>query len=595
MPLQQGNRWTQLWQQWIRCWNARRLRAPVLERRLDQWQGAALLCDDDGRVLATNARFREMTGFRRDELEGQLAPALRSGLHTGELLTSLLEDVRVHGVWHGRLFSRHRNGSLLSEQVMVSRHQSYPDALLCLLSLTREAPLASQVSSAAGSFDALTGVLDRASLHAGMEQCCQVACAFGVLLLDLDQFNLINTQFDHQTGDRLLRQLAARLRRIIGPECLLGRVGGDSFALVLPGVDTEAQLGEWAVRVRNQVTRAFKVGPRKLRLSATLAGVLCPRDGHDCAQLLRHLDVALLEARRQQRDYGCYSAALMQHIAEREMLQDQLLEAITQGRIMLAYQPIWDNRQQRVAKLEALARWTHPELGVISPADFIPLAEANGLIQLLGEQLLEQACRDLHRLHTLGYDWLQLSINRSMLEFKTLNPDGRDWLDVLHAYHIQPSSIIFEITESIFMDPHEEHQQRIRALREAGCQIAIDDFGTGFSALNYLRRYPMDLVKIDRSFVQRIPAHHTDTQLLCGLIGMVHNLGMKIVVEGIEHPAQQAFIAAQGCAFTQGFLFSKPLAWDDLLCYLQRPEMQGEQGGECAAGRESAAGGSVPR
>ena len=575
MPLQQGNRWTQSWQQWVSRWRGGQRQVSALERRLDQWHGAALLCDEQGIVLASNARFRQMTGFGREELVGQLAPALRSGLHAGELLTSLLKEVALHGVWYGRLFSRHRHGTLLSEQVTVSRHQDYPNALLCLLSLTREDASVSLGSSSTGSFDALTGVLDRASFHAGMAQCCQAACAFGVLLLDLDQFNLINTQFDHQTGDRLLRQLAARLRRLTGQQSLLGRVGGDSFALVLPGVDSEAGLTEWANRVRSQVTRAFKVGPRKLRLSATLAGVLCPRDGQDCAQLLRHLDIALLEARRQQRDYGCYSASLMQHIAAREVMQDQLLEAITQGRITLAYQPIWDNQHQRVAKLEALARWTHPELGVISPADFIPLAEANGLIQLLGEQLLEQACRDLHRLHVLGYDWLQLSINRSMLEFKTLNPDGRDWLDVLESYHIAPSSIIFEITESIFMDPHEEHQQRIRALREAGCQIAIDDFGTGFSALNYLRRYPMDLVKIDRSFVQRIPAHHTDTQLLCGLIGMVHNLGMRIVVEGIEQPAQQAFIAAQGCAFTQGFLFSKPLNWDDLLSYLQRPEVQG--------------------
>ena len=186
----------------------------------------------------------------------------------------------------------------------------------------------------------------------------------------------------------------------------------------------------------------------------------------------------------------------------------------------------------------------------------------------MGDQLLEQACRDLRRLHDAGYDWLQMSVNRSTLEFNTLSTDAHEWLSVLARYRLDPRSLIFEITESIFMDGHDEHLERIRALRRAGCQIAIDDFGTGFSALNYLRRYPMDLVKIDRSFIVQIPGHVQDRLLLQGLISMVHNLGMQLVVEGVEREGQQAFIAGEGCAYTQGYLFSKPLAWDALLDYL---------------------------
>lgn len=169
-----------------------------------------------------------------------------------------------------------------------------------------------------------------------------------------------------------------------------------------------------------------------------------------------------------------------------------------------------------------------------------------------------------------GYDWLQVSVNRSTLEFNTLSADGHEWLSVLAKYQLPPGQLIFEITESIFMDGHEEHLCRIQALRDAGCQIAIDDFGTGFSALNYLRLYPMDLVKIDRSFVQQIPLHTQDRLLLQGLISIVHNLGMQLVVEGVEREEQQAFICEQGCSFTQGYLFSRPLAWPDLLSYLQQ-------------------------
>ncbi len=284
--------------------------------------------------------------------------------------------------------------------------------------------------------------------------------------------------------------------------------------------------------------------------------------------MLRHTDLALFEARRQQLSYLCFSAPVLQGVIRREAMQRQLLQAVQNGEISLVYQPIWDNRLGRVAKLEALARWQNPELGVVSPVDFIPLAEEAGLIQVLGEQLLEQACRDLRRLHDAGYDWLQMSVNRSTLEFNTLSTDAHEWLAVLARYRLDPRSLIFEITESIFMDGHDEHLERIRALRSAGCQIAIDDFGTGFSALNYLRRYPMDLVKIDRSFIVQIPGHVQDRLLLQGLISMVHNLGMQLVVEGVEREGQQAFIAGEGCAYTQGYLFSKPLAWDALLDYL---------------------------
>ena len=280
--------------------------------------------------------------------------------------------------------------------------------------------------------------------------------------------------------------------------------------------------------------------------------------------------MALFEARRQQRNYLCFSAPMLERVMRREAMQRQLLQAVQNGEITLVYQPIWDNRLERVAKLEALARWQHPELGIVSPADFIPLSEEAGLIQVLGEQLLEQACRDLRRLHDAGYDWLQMSVNRSTLEFNSLSADAHEWLAVLAKYRLDPRHLIFEITESIFMDGHDEHLDRIRALRQAGCQIAIDDFGTGFSALNYLRRYPMDLVKIDRSFILHIPEHVQDRLLLQGLIRMVHNLGMQLVVEGIERDEQQAFIANEGCAYTQGYLFSKPLAWDLLLDYLHR-------------------------
>ena len=555
---------------WRGAGRTRPCQATDLDAVVAHYAIGAVLCTDQGVIRAVNHHFEALTGFSRDELVDLPAPVLRSGLYNSSLLDGVLSGVAQHGLWQGRLYSRHKSGRLLAEHLTICRYQGDEPLLLSLVGVShQEAVSAAVEQQGVRMLDPLTGLLDRPGFYAELEQCCSHGMPFGLLSLDLKNFCQINTQFDHHTGDVLLQQLADRLRLLVGSRELIGRVGGDGFALLLPGLSDELQLEEWAQQVLRELHRAFDVGPRKLRLSGTLAGALWPRDGEDHHQLLRHADVALFEARRQLRDYFCFSSQMLERIAHRERMQKELMAAISGDAIELAYQPIWDNRLGRVAKLEALARWTHPEWGVISPVEFIPLAEQSGLIQALGEKLLARACQDLKRLQVAGYDWLQISINRSTLEFNTLNPDGCDWLDVIHDHGLSPSAFIFEITESIFMDGHEDHLQRIRALRAAGSMIAIDDFGTGFSALNYLRLYPMDLVKIDRSFVQQIPGHTQDRLLLKGLIDIVHNLGMQLVVEGIEREEQQAFICSQDCAYTQGYLFSKPLAWPDLMSYLQ--------------------------
>ena len=529
-----------------------------------------MLCCEDGIISAVNREFETLTGYRAQELIGKLAPVLRSGFYEQDVLSMVKSAVMERGSWQGQLLTRHKSGHLFAEQLTICRHQTEARTQwLCLVGQAQKSSSLYGLSTlAARGLDPLTGLLDRPGFYAELEQACLNEIPFGFLSLDLKNFCSINTRFSHQTGDLLLQQLAVRLRLLVGDHGLLGRVGGDGFAVLLPQVCDEESLAQWGEQLLGEVHRPFETGPRKLRLSGTLAGALWPRDGHDFYQLLRHTDLALFEARRQQLSYLCFSAPVLQGVIRREAMQRQLLQAVQNGEISLVYQPIWDNRLGRVAKLEALARWQNPELGVVSPVDFIPLAEEAGLIQVLGEQLLEQACRDLRRLHDAGYDWLQMSVNRSTLEFNTLSTDAHEWLAVLARYRLDPRSLIFEITESIFMDGHDEHLERIRALRSAGCQIAIDDFGTGFSALNYLRRYPMDLVKIDRSFIVQIPGHVQDRLLLQGLISMVHNLGMQLVVEGVEREGQQAFIAGEGCAYTQGYLFSKPLAWDALLDYL---------------------------
>jgi EAL domain-containing protein (putative c-di-GMP-specific phosphodiesterase class I) len=247
-----------------------------------------------------------------------------------------------------------------------------------------------------------------------------------------------------------------------------------------------------------------------------------------------------------------------------------LANAIKLHQLSLVYQPIWDVETNKVVKLEALVRWQHPERGAISPVEFIPLAEESGLIQGLGQWILLHACADLVRLRRQGFTDIQMSINRSTPEFQTIDLDAREWLTTIADMGLDPASIIFEITESLLMSNQDQNRQRMHALRAAGCRIAIDDFGTGYSALSYLRSFPIDVVKIDRAFVRSIPEEKQECLLLDGMINLVKSLGMTLIIEGVETNDQLAYLKQRQCSYIQGFLFSKPLPFNELICYLRQ-------------------------
>ena len=326
---------------------------------LEILSSAAVLCNDEGIISDVNTEFERLSGYAAQELIGRLAPVLRCGFYEHDLLTMVKMAVSERGSWQGQLLTRHKNGHLLAEQITICRYESVASSQwLCLVTqVQNSSSLYGLAPLSARGLDPLTGLLDRPGFYAELEQTCQGEQPFGFLSLDLKNFANINTRFRHQTGDLLQQQLAARLRLLVGEEGLLGRVGGDGFAVLLPRVADEDLLALWGERLLAEVHRPFEAGPRKLRLAGTLAGALWPRDGLDFYQLLRHTDMALFEARRQQRNYLCFSAPMLERVMRREAMQRQLLQAVQHGEITLVYQPIWDNRLGRVAKLEALARW----------------------------------------------------------------------------------------------------------------------------------------------------------------------------------------------------------------------------------------------
>ncbi|WP_324041776.1 putative bifunctional diguanylate cyclase/phosphodiesterase [Aeromonas caviae] len=539
-------------------------------RVYDNLSEAILVCDADSRIISVNPAFEKITGYSEEEACGQRPSMLKSGLHDQTFYADMYHALERVGIWRGEVWNKRKNGKLYPQQLMISavREGGKISQYIAIFSDLSQTKLAEQKIAAQANYDNLTGLPNRWLFGRCLARFCERGERFALMVLDLNNFKAVNNSMDHHVGDALLREVSDRLVSRVRTEDLVARIGGDEFAFLVPGIVNRRQAEVFAKQVIGGFARPFMLANQHLYVTATLGVTLCPNDGGDSDELLRNAEQALFVAKRQGRPLGTYNASMREEVSQRHQMQHDLAEAIKLGQLTMAYQPIWDNRSGRVAKLEALVRWYHPHWGQVSPADFIPLAEEAGLIQGLGALVLWQSCRDLARLQQSGFPDLQMSINRSTLEFQTIDPEANEWLRVIRHFELDPADIIIEITESLLMETSDQHRVRIDALREAGCKLAIDDFGTGYSALNYLRTFPVDLVKIDRSFVRHIPFNEQDRLLLDGIINIVHNLGMQVVIEGVETREQLNFLCQKGCAFTQGYLLSRPLPFDDLTEYL---------------------------
>ncbi|WP_421239822.1 putative bifunctional diguanylate cyclase/phosphodiesterase [Aeromonas enteropelogenes] len=539
-------------------------------RVYDNLSEAILVCDADSRIISVNPAFEQITGYSSEEVCGQRPSMLKSGLHDQAFYADMYHALERAGVWRGEVWNKRKNGKLYPQQLMIStlREEGKIQQYIAIFSDLSQTKLAEQKIATQANYDNLTSLPNRWLFGRCLARFCERGERFALMVLDLNNFKAVNNSMDHHAGDALLREVSDRLVSRVRTEDLVARIGGDEFAFLVPGIVTRRQAEVFAKQVIGSFARPFMLANQHLYVTATIGMTLCPSDGGESDELLRNAEQALFAAKRQGRLIGTYCASMREEVRQRHQMQQDLAEAIKQEQLTMAYQPIWDNRSGRVAKLEALVRWYHPQWGQVSPAEFIPLAEEAGLIQSLGALVLWQSCRDLARLQQSGFPDLQMSINRSTMEFQTIDPEASEWLKVIHHFGLNPADIVIEITESLLMESSDQHRVRIEALREAGCKLAIDDFGTGYSALNYLRTFPVDLVKIDRSFVRHIPFNEQDRMLLDGIINIVHNLGMQVVIEGVETREQLNFLCQKGCAFTQGYLLSRPLTFDDLTDYL---------------------------
>ncbi len=409
--------------------------------------------------------------------------------------------------------------------------------------------------------DGLTGLPNRLLMQDRLQQAIVKARRGGglvaLMFIDLDRFKTVNDSFGRVIADALLQQVAQRLRNCLRDTDTVARLGGDEFIIMLPDAATAQVVGEVAQRVLTEFSRPFRDGDQEMYVSASIGISLFPRDGSDPDELVKHADRAMYSAKDSGRNmYRYFTEDLNLEVREKVMLESGLRRAIKGGEMRLFYQPKIDLATKRVVGAESLARWQHPTLGLISAAKFIPVAEESGLIVELGEWVLRAACEQLRTWQQEGVA-LQVAVNVSARQLHHGNLADLV-MAVMTESHVDPRLIEIELTESAIMQDTQASISTLERLKSYGISIAIDDFGTGYSSLSYLKRLPLDILKIDPSFVRDITTDRNDEAIVRAIIGLARSLGKKVIAEGVEEDAQLSFLNAYGCNFGQGFLFGRP-------------------------------------
>ncbi|MBP6790809.1 sensor domain-containing protein [Aeromonas caviae] len=413
-------------------------------------------------------------------------------------------------------------------------------------------------------YDSLTGLLKlshflQTSRHLGARKA-------SLLLVDLQHFREINDRFGIRVADRLLSQVARRLQRLAPPQSLLCRVAADDFALLLP--ELPLSLDTWSRNLQQELMTPYQVEEHRIQIPVFLG--IAHGKAKDAERLLSHAEAALAQGKRQQQHCTLFDPALDAKLKRRQLIAAQLPLAIKSAELTAVYQPIICTHSNRLHGAELLCRWPHPEFGMISPDEFIPLAEELGLIGQLGQLMLELGCAQLARWQVAAPD-LVLSINLSPLQFR--DPELCPQIfDCIARHGLAPWQLELEITEGVLMENADEIESNLASLIEAGFQLAIDDFGTGYCSLAYLPRLQVATLKLDKSFTQGLATNQATTAIVRSVIGLGHELGIKITAEGVETPEQQAWLVQVGCDRLQGYLFSRPLPSAEFARSYQLPE-----------------------
>ena len=530
-----------------------------------------LITDAKSRIISVNPAFTRITGYPLEEVRGKTPNLLRSDRQTDEFYAAMWTSLNQHSQWSGEIWNKRKDQSVYPQWLSVSaikNAQGKVQQYVAVFSdITQRKQQEHKIRQQA-NFDALTGLPNRTMLKGELQNTVfnasnnQHCCA--LLFVDLDRFKAVNDTMGHAVGDTLLQQVAKRLRHEIRDQDIIARFGGDEFVVILQTLHSTEHASATSQRLIDCLREPFDLQEREIYIGASIGISLYPEDSTNADTMLRHADMAMYKAKERGRNqYQFFNAEMRDQVRNRTELEQALRLALQNDEFELYYQPIINTRNGKVEAVESLVRWSHPERGIISPADFIPMAEETGLIQPLGLWVFEHACQQMQAWRELGLTELSVAINISSSQ-RHLGFNAAAAQALITKTGVNPNKLIIEITESMFLDGSEEAITWLNELKSLGVMLAIDDFGTGYSSLSYLKRFPIDKLKIDRAFVSDLPDDEDDASLVKAIIAMSHSMGLTLVAEGVENYEQLEYLKGLECDLIQGYLYSKPVPADQL-------------------------------
>ena len=529
------------------------------------------IADADGLIICCNDLFCQITQYSREEILGQTHHILNSGYHTDAFFQELWQDISSGKVWRGEICNRAKNGELYWTEATIVPflgNDGKPVKYIAIRTDITQRRLAESRIYQLAWYDSLTGLLSRGFLFKELAKTIESPGGpeYGALiLLDIDHFKDINDLMGHDLGDKLLRQVGQRLQSLVNGSEIVSRFAGDEFMILVTELGSDSQFAlDQAVNLAEQIRLAlgttFYINGLQIHCTCSIGLIVFDTTNNNKTELVKYADMALYRAKEQGRNrVSVFDKQLQNQILNRSILRQDLQQALRNKEFYVHYQVVVD-KTLSPRGFETLVRWQHPTRGTLNPSDFICLAEENGLIIPLGQWVLETACKQL-------VEWskdsstasLLLSVNVSALQFA----DSRFVTSVrriLQRTGVNPSLLRLELTESVFLSDVEKNILKMNELKELGVQVALDDFGTGYSSLQYLKRLPLDLLKLDSSFVRGLPENSEDVAITTTIIALAHSLGLRVVAEGVETEAQFNHLVELGCDLFQGYWLGRPLS-----------------------------------
>lgn len=528
-----------------------------------------LVTDENNQIISINPAFSKITGYSFEEVKGEDPRMFRSDRHDQAFYQAMWNAITTTGQWQGEIWDKRKNGEIHAKWLTINTIRNKDGTIhryVALFSDITEKKKSEELIWRQANFDTLTGLpnrdMFRDRLGQEVKKSIRAELPLALLLVDLDQFKEVNDTLGHAVGDLLLIEAAHRISACVRESDTVARLGGDEFTIVISEISDNSHVENVAQKIIGRLAEPFHLGNEVVYISASIGITLYPNDSIDIDALMKNADQAMYVAKNKGRNRFSYFTTKLQDLAQNRLrLTNDLRGALEAGQFSVHFQPIVALSTGRIQKAEALIRWHHPERDMVSPAEFIPLAEETGLINEIGDWVFKESARWAKHWRNQFSPDFQVSVNKSPVQFRTENNYfSYEWSEHLRELGLPGGNIVIEITEGLLLNADAHVTDELLRLRDADIQVAIDDFGTGYSSLSYLKKFDIDYLKIDRSFVNNLETDANDMALSEAIIVMAHKLGLKVIAEGVETEGQRSLLAAAGCDYAQGYLFSKPIS-----------------------------------